>query len=182
MGETFEGGPAEIRKVIEDGSIEVRMAFEGGSTEIRIAFERSLAKVNDIEVSFAEVHVAFENRSAKVRVAFEGTFHEVHALVKSNSMEVERAVAPQLVITYDLLHADFSVVVFSSFEKMVAHDSNDGGFHGLVGVARPGLVRRRLAVCSEGIRLTVGTQVAAQDVHHALTVPATIGVRASVSA
>ena len=60
---------------------------------------------------------------------------------------------------------------------MVAHNGENGGFHGLVGIAGPGLVRRRLAVRAEEVRLAVGTQVATQDVHHALTVPATTGVR-----
>ena len=92
-------------------------------------------------------------------------------------MEVERAVAPQLVITHNLPHANLSIVGFSFFEKMVSHDGNDGGFHGLVRVSGPGLVRRRLAVRSEGIRLAIGTQVATQDIHHALPVSTLVGVR-----
>ena len=55
--------------------------------------------------------------------------------------------------------------------------TEDGGFHGLVGVAGPGKTRRRLAILAEGIRLAIGTQVAAQDVHHALPVSAPVGVR-----
>lgn len=46
-------------------------------------------------------------------------------------MEVERAVAPQLAGINDLPHTDLSVACSSRFEQVVAHDGEDGGFHGL---------------------------------------------------
>ena len=93
-------------------------------------------------------------------------------------MEVEFAVAPQLIVIHRLPHGGFSgFVVFPFLAQSIAHDGEDGGFHGLVGVAGPGPTRRRLAILAEGIRLAIGTQVATQDVHHALTISAPVGVR-----
>lgn len=48
-------------------------------------------------------------------------------------MEVEFAVAPQLVVIHRLPHGGFSgFVVFPFLAQSVAHDGEDGGFHGLV--------------------------------------------------
>ena len=47
-------------------------------------------------------------------------------------MEIERASAPQLVVIHRL-HDGFSgFVVFPFLAQSVAHDGEDGGFHGLV--------------------------------------------------
>ncbi len=92
-------------------------------------------------------------------------------------MEVKGAAAPQLVVINELPHADLSVGGSSFFAQVVAHDLDDFGFHGFVGVAGLGPVSHWSAVRADGIRLAIGTQIAAQETNHTLPVLATVGVR-----
>lgn len=168
----------ECRTAAEFCHAEVRAACEGRPVEVRAACEARPDEARpDCEARPAEVRVAFEFGSVKVRVAFESGIRKVHDFVECGFMEIERAVAPQLVVIHRLPHDGFSGFVFPFLAQSVVHDGEDGGFHGLVGVAGPGKTRRRLAILVEGIRLAIGTQVATQDVHHALPVSAPVGVR-----
>ena len=89
-------------------------------------------------------------------------------------MEVEFAVAPQLVVIHRLPHADFSIIVFLLLAQVFAHDGDDGEFHGLV---RCYGFDEMAGGVPGGLPRPVGSQVAAQDVHHALPVSAPVGVR-----
>ena len=187
-----EGRPTEVRVACEARPAEVRVACEARPAEVRAACEARPAEVRAArEVRPTEVRVACEGRPTEVRVAFEfgsakvwGTFEsgirEVHGFVECGFMEIERASAPQLVVIHRL-HDGFSGFVFPFLAQSVVHDGEDGGFHGLVRCSRfdemAGSVLDRLSQLVKRVIRAIGSQIAAQDVHHALPVSTPVGVR-----
>ena len=177
-----EGRPVEVRVACEGRPTEVRIAFEGRPVEVRVACEVRPTEVRvACEGRPAEVRVAFEFGSAKIWDTFESGIREVHGFVECGFMEIERASAPQLVVIHRL-HDGFSgFVVFPFLAQSVAHDGEDGGFHGLVRCSRfdemAGSVLDGLSQLVKRVIRAIGSQIAAQDVHHALTISTLVSVR-----
>ena len=172
----FEFGAGEVG-LCELGTGEPGVTREFGTDEINPHLEFCATEVGCVrELDTGETTDVCELGEAKVGFPFEYAIRKVCHLMEFRPMEIEIAITPKLVAP-DLLPYHHVVLISRPLFQMGDEHTEDGGFHGLVGIAGPGKTRRRLAILAEGIRLAIGSQVAAQDVHHALTISTLVSVR-----
>ena len=172
----FEFGAGEVG-LCELGTGEPGVTREFGTDEINPHLEFGATEVGCVrELDTGETTDVCELGEAKVGLPFEYAIRKVCHLMEFRPMEIEIAITPKLVAP-DLLPYHHVVLISRPLFQMGDEHTEDGGFHGLVGIAGPGKTRRRLAVRTEGIRLAIGPQIAAQDVHHALTISTLVSVR-----